>query len=143
MDTYIFNHLIKGDYTLPVGHLSFVISAYAMHRNPRIYPDPLVFDPERFTLENSVGRHPYAYVPFSAGPRNCIGISCLRRCHFKMNTNGCVTGQKFAMAEEKVVLSSLLRRFKFELPVVAALPRPSIELTLKSSTGFHLIVSRR
>ena len=47
------------------------------------------------------------------------------------------------MAEEKVVLSSLLRRFKFELPVVAALPRPSIEMTLKSSTGFHLIVSRR
>jgi len=114
-----------------------------MHRNPRIYPDPLVFDPERFTLENAVGRHPYAFVPFSAGPRNCIGISCLQRCQLKMNVDGCSAGQKFAMAEEKVVLSSLLRRFKFQLPVVAALPRPSIELTLKSSTGFHLIVSRR
>ena len=47
------------------------------------------------------------------------------------------------MAEEKVVLSSLLRRFKFELSPTAPLPRPSVELTLKSSTGIHLLVSRR
>ena len=62
-----------GDYTLPAG-LSVSLLFYGMHRNPRVYPDPDTFKPERFLPEQSVGRHPYAFLPFSAGPRNCIGI---------------------------------------------------------------------
>lgn len=64
--------LFLGDYTIPANsHLH--ISIYDLHRRADIYPEPERFIPERFLLENSATRHPYAYIPFSAGPRNCIG----------------------------------------------------------------------
>jgi cytochrome P450 family 4 len=61
-----------GDFTLPVG-ASVSVQVYALHRNKELFPDPLSFKPERFQKEQSIGRHPFAFIPFSAGPRNCIG----------------------------------------------------------------------
>ncbi|XP_073826736.1 probable cytochrome P450 4ac1 [Musca autumnalis] len=73
------------------------VHVYDIMRDPRHFPNPTEFQPERFTPENSVNRHPFAFVPFSAGSRNCIG-------------------QKFAILEMKAMLVALLSNFEI-LPV--------------------------
>lgn len=83
-----------GAVTFPVGTV-VRLSVYCLHRDENVFPKPEEFHPERFFPENAKGRHPFAYIPFSAGPRNCIG-------------------QKFALSEEKIVIANILRRFKLK-----------------------------
>ncbi|XP_066153088.1 cytochrome P450 4c3-like isoform X2 [Euwallacea fornicatus] len=80
--------------TIPKDIHSFVM-IYDLHRNPDIWPNPDEFDPSRHLPENCRGRHPFAFIPFSAGPRNCIG-------------------QRFAMLEIKAFFCALLRKFILE-----------------------------
>jgi len=58
---------------LPKGSQIFV-HVFDIHRNPEYWDSPEEFRPERFLPENSQNRHTYAYIPFSAGQRNCIGM---------------------------------------------------------------------
>lgn len=58
--------------TIPAG-INLMIFCYGILRDPENYPNPDIFNPDRF--ESFDGRKPYSYVPFSAGPRNCIGES--------------------------------------------------------------------
>ena len=60
-----------GGYKLPAG-TQINIFIYAMHHDPDLFPKPEEFIPERFENEHK-SFHPFAYIPFSAGPRNCIG----------------------------------------------------------------------
>jgi Cytochrome P450 len=77
---------------VPAG-CSVRLNVYLNHRNPDQFPNPEKFDPDNFLPERVAKRHPYAYIPFSAGPRNCIG-------------------QKFALLEEKTMLSYMLRHYR-------------------------------
>uniref|UniRef100_A0A452SNJ9 Cytochrome P450 family 4 subfamily B member 1 n=1 Tax=Ursus americanus TaxID=9643 RepID=A0A452SNJ9_URSAM len=103
--------------SLPAGSL-ISLHIYALHRNSAVWPDPEVFDPLRFSPENVATRHPFAFMPFSAGPRNCIG-------------------QQFAMNEMKVVTALCLLRFEFALdPLRPPIKMP--QLVLRSKNGIHL-----
>ncbi|CAG4966752.1 unnamed protein product [Colias eurytheme] len=91
---YLNEDVVLSGYTVPKD-VACHIHIYDLHHREDIYPDAEKFIPERFLPENVVKRHRYAYLPFSAGPRNCIG-------------------QKFAFLEMKTVISGLLRKFKIE-----------------------------
>ncbi|XP_012664838.1 phylloquinone omega-hydroxylase CYP4F11-like [Otolemur garnettii] len=96
-----------------------LINILGTHHNPAVWPDPEVYDPFRFDPDKVKERSPLAFIPFSAGPRNCIG-------------------QAFAMAEMKVVLALTLLRFRV-LPGHSE-PRRLPELILRAEGGLWLHV---
>jgi cytochrome P450 len=61
-----------GEYHVPAG-TEIYIAPFLIHRHPALWDQPDRFDPDRFSAERSQGRHALAMLPFSAGPRNCIG----------------------------------------------------------------------
>ncbi|VDK35611.1 unnamed protein product, partial [Gongylonema pulchrum] len=65
---------------IPAG-VTVAVSPFAVARDPEQWDNPEVFDPEHFSPENMAKRDPFAFLPFSAGPRNCIGES-FKQQHF-------------------------------------------------------------
>jgi cytochrome P450 len=101
------------------------IVPYALHRRPDYFPDPEMFDPERFTHEQEQRLPRYAYVPFGAGPRICIGMY-------------------FAMMEGHLLLATLAQRVSFELASQGSVePDPYHTLAIRPMGGLPVIVKRR
>ena len=92
-----------GGYHIPA-RANVFLSPYVTHRHPDFWENPEGFDPERFTPERSAGRHRFAYFPFGAGPRKCIGDS-------------------FATIEMRLAMAMVAQRFRMEL-----LPGPDVGL---------------
>jgi len=84
------------DRLAPAG-TSVSLSLYMLHHNPQIWPDSMEYTPDRFSSDNVAKMDPFAFLPFSAGSRNCIG-------------------QNFSMFELKVAVSRILRRFEMSIP---------------------------
>lgn len=85
--------ILPGGYRVSAG--SVVVAAiHGVHMNPEVWRDPQIFDPDRWEREETKNLSRYAFLPFAAGPRGCIGFN-------------------FALLEVKVLLSELVYRYEF------------------------------
>jgi cytochrome P450 len=111
-----------GEYFLPA-KTTVLMSQFIMHRDARYFPDPLRFDPERFTPEAKSSRTKFTYFPFGAGPRQCIGES-------------------FAWMEGILLLATIAQKWKLKLiPGQQIEPEPLI--TLRPKYGMRMLVEER
>jgi cytochrome P450 len=106
-------------YHVPKGAL-VIVSPYSMHRRDDTFPDPLTFDPSRFTPEAAEARSVFAYLPFSAGPRQCIG-------------------KQFASLEMPLVLAMVIDRFAVTVEPDARV-EPEALVTLRPKFGMPVRV---
>jgi cytochrome P450 len=97
-----------------------IVGIYALHRDPALWDHPLVFDPDRFSAQNSGGRDRWQYLPFGAGPRSCIG-------------------DHFAMLEATLALATIIQRIKIE-SVDADFPM-SVPFTTVAAAPIHARVT--
>lgn len=110
-----------GGYLVSAG-ADVLISPYLIHRNPDLWADPLRFDPDRFDQQGTPGGHRYAYIPFGAGPRFCIG-------------------NNLGMMEATLVLSAVARDLRLRrVPDYEVVGEPM--LTLRVRGGLPMTVHR-
>ncbi|XP_012540588.1 cytochrome P450 4g15 [Monomorium pharaonis] len=115
--------LASGDYTIPAG-TTVVVTTFKMHRQPYIYQNPEVFNPDNFLPERTANRHYYAFVPFSAGPRSCVG-------------------RKYAMLKLKIILSTIMRNYRVRSDIKESDFRLQADIILKRAEGFKIRLEPR
>jgi cytochrome P450 len=113
---------VLGRCDIPAG-TDVLLNLYLLHRHPRFWPDPDAFRPERFALENEAERPRFAYMPFAAGPRHCIG-------------------ETFALYEMLMHLYKVARRYR-----LTYLPAEPVELeaqiNLRTKNPLYMRLERR
>ncbi|EDW05602.1 cytochrome P450 4g1 [Drosophila mojavensis] len=115
--------LASGPYTVPKG-TTCVVLQYCVHRRPDIYENPTKFDPDNFLPERAAKRHYYSFIPFSAGPRSCVG-------------------RKYAMLKLKVLLSTIVRNFIIHSTDTEADFKLQADIILKLENGFNISLEPR
>ncbi|KMQ85974.1 cytochrome p450 9e2-like protein [Lasius niger] len=103
-----------------------MIPVYALHHDPKYYPNPNKFDPERFSEENKDNIVPYTYLPFGHGPRKCIG-------------------NRFALMETKILMANLLQKFilKRTEKTVEPVVFDKSDFNLQPEGGFWIALEKR
>ncbi len=103
-----------GDYHIPAG-ADILISPYYLHRHKELWEDPERFDPDRFLEARFPAANKFAFIPFSAGPRRCIG-------------------DQFAMIEMQMHFANMTRRFKLRyIPDLPITLEPAINLRTRNN----------
>lgn len=115
--------LASGNYIVPAG-TTVVIGTFKLHRMESIYPNPEVYDPDNFLPERQANRHYYAFIPFSAGPRSCVG-------------------RKYAMLKLKILLSTILRKYRVISDMKESEFRLQADIILKREEGFQVRLENR
>jgi cytochrome P450 len=111
-----------GGYRVPAG-VTVVASPYVTHRDPRFFPEPEKFDPDRWLPERAQKLPKFAYFPFGGGPRQCIGAA-------------------FAMMEAVLLLATIAQKFQFRAePGHVVTPTPSF--TLRPKNGIRMRLEKR
>jgi cytochrome P450 len=111
-----------GGYPVKKGAI-LTLSVYGLHHNPKIFPNPEVFDPERFSPENEKNIPRYGYLPFGAGPRVCIGNS-------------------FALMEARLILATMVQQIDLSLvPGQKIVPKQLV--TVRPANGISATVTMR
>ena len=106
-----------GGYDIPRGHIVF-ISPIVTHHDPRFFDNPEGFEPERFLGERGKAMTKHTFIPFIAGPRQCIG-------------------NNFALMEGQLILATVLSRFELHLvPGQKVIPQPTV--TLRPRYGIRM-----
>ncbi len=109
-------------YPLREGDTAMIVP-YFTHRHPAFWDRPEAFSPERFEPAAARGRHKYAYLPFSAGPRMCVG-------------------NHFTMIEAQLALAVIAQRFRFDLHPGHVVARDH-QITMRPAHGMKMLVRRR
>ncbi|MFP4090053.1 MAG: cytochrome P450 [Cyclobacteriaceae bacterium] len=109
-------------FPIPKGSQVYMCT-YTVHRHPDFWAEPHRFDPDRFSPENSKGRHKFAFFPFGGGPRYCIG-------------------NNFAMMEMQVILATLVHHFEWQ-PLSALPPALDPLLSLRPGNEIRIRLAQR
>jgi len=123
MGRQVVNDTVMHGYKLKK-NTKLIIDVHTLHHHPKHWENPAIFEPERFSPERKKQRHKYAYIPFGAGQRMCIG-------------------NNFAMMEMKVVLTMFLQNFKLSMAKDAPEVVPEAMVTLSPKNGILMDVKLR
>jgi cytochrome P450 len=100
-----------------------VVSPWLLHHDPRWWPEPEAYRPERWSPEESAGRRRDVFLPFGAGPRRCLG-------------------EPFAWMEAVLLLSTIARRWRFRRAVDRPVELQAV-VTLRPRHGLAMVAERR